>query len=186
MQLSVTVCDNMNKRAPIQKQHERAVMLGFLDWYNNEEDVSYKIYSEPDPPDALIKDGNNKTWLEVTDTFYSAEWAKTILSSATPGEKKHPWKGGLQINMDEIFAERFVDNLHKKLVKKSYSPFAKKYGAGILLITLEYPWLSKETFDDIYKCCNITDWSDDISNFTKVYAVHPSMNKKAFVRLRYA
>lgn len=176
----------MNKRSLIKKQHERSVMLDFLEWYNDINKSSFVIYAEPEPPEALIIDGDDKSWLEVTDTFYSPEWAKTKLSYATPGEKNHPWEGGLQINMDEHFASRFVKNLHKKLVKKSYSPFKEHYGAGILLINLEYPFLSQDTFDDITKCCKNTDWSKDLSNFSEVYIVYPSMNKKAFVKLKYA
>lgn len=176
----------MNNRAPIQKQHERSVMLNFLEWYNNENKTAYIIYDEPDPPEALIRDGNSKNWLEVTDTFYSSEWAKTKLSYATPGEANSPWKGGLQINMDEYFANVFVENLHKKLTKKSYTPFKNKYGAGILLVNLENPFLDQDTFDDISKCCENTDWSDDLSNFSEVFIAYPSMNKKAFVKFKYA
>jgi len=87
----------MNNRAPIKKQHERAVMLEFFDWYNTENDTQYVIYDEPDPPEALIKNGNSKTWLEVTDAYYSSEWAKVILSHATPSEKNHNWDKGLQM-----------------------------------------------------------------------------------------
>ena len=175
----------MNKRAPIQKQHERSVMLDFLEWYNSKNNTAFEIYDEPDPPDALIKDKKSKSWLEVTDTFYTAKWAKTKLSYVTPGEENSPWEGGLQMNMDKHFANQFVKNLHKKLIKKSYSPFKNKYGAGILLINLEYPWLTQETFDDIIKCCENTDWSDDLSNFHEIYIVYPSINKKAFTRIKY-
>ena len=176
----------MNRRTPIQKQHERAVMLDFLAWYNSTKKSAFEIYDEPDPPDALIKDGNIERWLEVTDTFYSNEWAKTKMSHVTPGEENHPWDGGLQMNMDQRVAKRFIDNLLKKLTKKTYLPFAERFGPGILLITLDHPWLSDETFDDINTFCEKTDWSGDLKTFSEVYVVYPSMNKKAFARLEYA
>jgi len=176
----------MNKRAQIKKEHERAVMLDFLNWYNLKEECSYVIYAEPDPPEALIKDGNKLSWLEVTDTFYSNEWAKTITSNATPGEKNHKWQGGLQVNMDVYFAKKFVENLQKKLTKNSYVQPAKEFGAGILLITLEYPFLSNETFEEIIKCCELTDWSGDLLCFKNVYIVYPRENKKVFSELKYA
>ena len=176
----------MNRRTPIQKQHERAVMLDFLAWYNSTKKSAFEIYDEPDPPDALIKDGNIERWLEVTDTFYSNEWAKTKMSHVTPGEENHPWDGGLQMNMDQRVAKRFIDHLLKKLSKKTYLPFAERFGPGILLITLDHPWLSDETFDDINTFCEKTDWSGDLKTFSEVYVVYPSMNKKAFARLEYA
>ena len=176
----------MNRRAPVQKQHERAVMLDFLEWYNDEKDAAFTIYAEPDPPDALIKDGEYKRWLEVADTFYSNEWAKTQMSHVTPGEEDHPWSGGRQMNMDEQIAHRCVENLHKKLTKKTYKPFADEFGAGILLMTLQYPWLSEETFHDIDAVCERADWSCDLFCFSEVYLVYPSINKKAFARWQYA
>jgi hypothetical protein len=176
----------MNRRAPVQKQHERAVMLDFLEWYNCENDTDFAIYTEPDPPDALIKDGEVKRWLEVADAFYSNEWAKTQMSHVTPGEENHPWSGGRQMNMDEKIANRCVDILRKKLTKKTYKPFAAEFGPGILLMTLQYPWLSAETFEDIDRRCSKADWSGDLMCFSDVYLVYPSMNRNAFARWEYA
>jgi hypothetical protein len=161
-------------------------MLDFLEWYNGEKDTDFAICAEPDPPDALIRDGDVNRWLEVADTFYSNEWTKTQMSHVTPGEEDLPWGGGRQINMDEQIADRCVDNLRKKLTKKTYKPFAAEFGPGILLMTLQYPWLSTETFDDIDTCCSKADWSCDLMCFSEVYLVYPSVNKKAFARWEYA
>lgn len=127
---------DMKSRAAIQKAHEIAVLNAGLAEHNRLHGLNLSVISRPDPPDAILSDGLITTWMELTDAFYSKEWARDLSSyGSIKGHK--PMGSGGYVDMDRQFAENFCDLVQQKAAKKSYLPFVQKYGPGILVVGLE-------------------------------------------------
>ncbi len=170
----------MNRRSDIQKQHERSLIQSFLEWFNSELKSNYVVIDEPDPPEAIIRDGNDTTWIEVADAFHSDEFAKDLYSYATPGEDHQPMPSGPHFQMDSQFTYRFISVLKKKLGKKSYLPFKEKFGPGQLIICIQHSWFDAGTVEEMKELCKSEDWSDDLGCFDKILISFSSMNKRVF------
>lgn len=138
----------MSNRAAIQDAHELAVLEAALAEHNRLHGLFLEVVSRPDPPDAILSDGKTTTWLELTDAFFSAEWARDLNSHAA-SEEHMPMRSGPYMDMDAQLAARFCDLVCKKAAKTSYKPFIAKYGPGILVVGLESPWLDDETLLEI-------------------------------------
>ena len=48
------------------------------------------------------------------------------------------------MNMTPEFARRFALVLKQKLEKESYEPFRDKYGPGYLVVSIQFPFYSKD------------------------------------------
>ena len=132
---------------------------------------------EPDPPDAIIKSGDASRWLEVTDVFYTGQYARDLYSFATPGERHVPMGSGFHVSMNEQFATRFEN----KLLKKSYLPFSERLGLGILIIGMQSPWFDANTMEWMRR-----KWEAHPRNtlgcFAEAYLAYQSMRKRVFQR----
>jgi hypothetical protein len=136
----------MKNRAEIQKAHEDAVLLAGLAEHNKLHALNLEVTSRPDPPDAILSDGSVSTWMELTAAFFSQGWAKDLSSYGS--RKGHtPMATGQYMDMDKQFAENFCDLLQQKAGKTSYRELVERYGPGILVVSLESPWLDGETLD---------------------------------------
>jgi hypothetical protein len=159
----------MNNRKHIKKEHERAIVDNFLAYYNQANGTQFIVDSEPEPPEAIAKYCENYIWLEVTDAFWSDEYAKDLYSYATSGEEHIPVSPGPYLNMDEQFAQRFVQVLTTKLSKLSYKPYYEAYGLGILLIGMQNPFFNETTQKWMQSLRKATDSEDDLGYFGSVY-----------------
>lgn len=171
----------MKSRAEIQSAHEFSVLHDGLAEHNRIHDLNLTVISRPDPPDAILSDGLSTTWMEVTDAFFSEEWA-TDLSSYDSIKGHKPMARGLYMDMDKQFAINFCNLIIKKTTKNSYKPLVQKYGPGILVVGLESPWLDDETFYAID-----VEWIDrgspDISQtFAYVYLRRRGIRTFAWLR----
>lgn len=158
----------MSNRAAIQDAHERAVLNAAVGEHNRIQGLNLSVVSRPDPPDAILSDGNTTTWLELTDAFFSSDWARDLVSYAAD-EKHRPMQGGMYVDMDAQLASVLCDLVCRKAAKDSYKPFVAEYGPGILVVGIESPWLDDDTIRDIDR-----EWAErgrpDISGtFTHVY-----------------
>lgn len=174
----------MSSRAKIRTKHETAVLQSALQEHNRHYGLSLKIVDRPDPPDAILSDGSITTWMELTNAFFSSEWAQDLFSY-TSNEPHKPMRPGPYINMDVQLAENFCTLLRQKSEKPSYKPFIEKYGPGILVVGLETPWLDSTTFDAIDK-----EWSargkPDISRiFNHIYLKFRKPEGSGFMKFKY-
>ena len=135
----------MSDRKPIHQAHERAQVAIFLEWLNSRYGANYSVVAEPDPPEAIIRSGRKTRWVEVTDAFWSDDFAKDEYSYATPGEVHKPIGTGPFVNPDTAFSKRFVDVVRKKLEKKSYLNSRDLYGPGYLVVPIMYPLFNSHT-----------------------------------------
>ncbi len=74
-------------RRATQEAHERFNVSVFLDEMNRRHRSTYKVVSEPNPPEAIIKSKVKTSWVEVTSAFMNRAFAEEAWSYATPGEK---------------------------------------------------------------------------------------------------
>jgi hypothetical protein len=171
----------MAGRRSIQQSHERANVENFLYWFNNAYRSNFKVVSEPNPPDAIIRSARTTRWIEVSTAFWSVGFAKDCYSAATPGEDHKPVGSGPYLSADANFAKNFVSVVKKKLEKTSYVPSRDQYGAGYLVVPIQYPLLSRETvrqMKDEWMGCSVAD----LGCFRRIYIGFSSLNKPRFYR----
>lgn len=171
----------MIDRRPIQQAHERAYIDSFLNWFNKAYRSNFKVISEPNPPEAIIRSSKTTRWVEISTAFWSDDYAQDLYSYATPGEKHKPVGPGPFVNLDADFAKRFVSVVKKKLEKKSYLPARDKYGPGYLIVPIKYPWFNDET---VHKMREAWEASviKDLGCFRSVYIARSSLSKIKFFR----
>jgi hypothetical protein len=172
----------MNKRRPVQEKHERFLVDAFIAWWASQTGEQFRVISRPHPhpPEAIVQSDQRTTWIEVTDAFYSDEWAQDLYSYATHGEAHKSMGPGPYVDMDAQTVTRFAALLKKKLSKQSYAEPYEKYGPGILLVGMQSPWFDAQTCDMMLAECKETDWSTDRGYFSRVFISFSSLNQQAF------
>ena len=133
-----------NRRAT-QEAHERFNINTFITELNRRHRSNYKVISEPNPPEAIIKSQGKTSWVEVTAAFMNRDFAEESWSYATPGEKPRPMPNNVIVGPDAQFSANFVATVKKKLEKPSYEPFRNKYGPGYLVVSVHYPLYGRDT-----------------------------------------
>jgi hypothetical protein len=170
----------MNRRRPIQDEHEQFLVDEFIRWWASRTREKFRVISRPNPPEAAVRSDSRTIWLEVTDAFHSLEWAEDLYSHATPGEEHKPMGPGPYVGMDQQTANRAAQVLKKKLSKQSYAEAHAKYGPGILLVGMQSPWFNRETREMMEDACRETDWSTERGYFSQVFIAFRSMNRQEF------
>lgn len=166
----------MANRKPIKQAHERFHVNNFLDWFNRAYNTDFRIVSEPDPPEAIIRSSNRTSWAEVSTAFLNAAFAQDIMSYATPEEKHQSTAGNLVVDPDYQFAHSLVGVIKKKLEKKAYKPFFEQYGHGYLIVPIHNPF-----FDDASMLCAKEVWLNteisDLGYFRSIRVAYVAMGK---------
>lgn len=174
-------CYGMTNRRPIQQAHERALVDQFLNWLNRAYRSDFRVISEPNPPEAVIRSSNATRWIEVSTAFWNEPYAKHLFSYATPGETHKPVGRGPFIGMDNEFAKSFVSVVRRKLEKKSYVLTRQQYGPGYLVVPIKYPWFNEQTVGYMKEV-----WAEstvnDLGCFRSVYIAYDSQNTVRFSR----
>jgi len=161
----------MKSRSQIQQAHEDAVLRDALAEHNRLHGLVLSVVSRPDPPDAILSDGGITTWMELTDAFFSQEWARSLSSHGSV--KGHtPMRNGEFMDMNRQFAVNFCDLVQQKANKKSYASTIASYGPGILVVGLESPWLNRKTMDEISNEWATRGAPDISGTFDLVYTRH--------------
>jgi len=172
----------MVDRRPIQQAHEQAYVDRFLAFFNRAYHADFKVISEPNPPEAVIRSSRSIRWVEVSTSFWNKAYAKDLYSYATPGEAHKPVGQWPFQDMDNTFAANFVSVVKKKLEKKSYVPWRDQHGPGYLVIPINHPWFDERTvmcMKDALAASTI----NDIGCFRSIYVAFPSSNTIKFSRL---
>jgi hypothetical protein len=158
----------MANRAETKSKHETAVLDAALAEHNRIHGLALAVVDRPDPPDAILSDGATTTWLEVTDAFFSVDWAKDLFSYAS-SEAHKPMAEGGYAEPDAQLASNFCDLLLQKSGKNSYASVISAYGPGILVVGLESPWLGSGTVEAIDREWAARSRPDISSTFQYVY-----------------
>lgn len=171
----------MTNRRPIQQAHERALVRDFLNWLNSRRSTQYVVISEPNPPEAIIRSVRVTRWVEVTDVFWTDDYARDLYSYATLGETYKPVGRGPYQDMDDQFARNFVKVLHRKLTNKSYKPFFDQYGRGYLVLCMQHIWFDGNTIQVMKEYWDKTK-KQDLGYFKEAYITFSSLNHRYFRR----
>ena len=135
----------MANRKPIKKEHERFHISNFVEWLNKTYHCTYRVISEPEPPEAVIQSKYRKSWIEVSTAFLNTDYARDVMSYVTPGEKHVSIAGNSIVNPDKFFAKSFVSVVKKKLEKRSYLSITEELGPGYLVIPILNPFFDDQT-----------------------------------------
>ena len=169
----------MSERRKTLRDHESIIIERFVEWYNEKHDQDYFVHKRLDPPDAvIINNKDEKSFIEFTDVWYSGAYARDHYSYASKDEEHVPMKGPF-VNMDDTFSRRFAKQVKNKKEKKSYSDAYDKYGPGMLLLYLQYPWLNELTFRFMEERLEETE-INDTGYFSTMYIGWPSRGESAF------
>jgi len=170
----------MAERRPVQEQHERAVVRDFLAWLNDHRGTHFKVIAEPNPPEAIVQSVRATRWVEVTDAFWTEDYARHLYSYATPGEDHRPVGPGPFVSIDELFCQRFAQALAKKLRKRTYLEFLEKYGQGYLLVPILHPWFDGSTIQQMKDLWRAKQPVENLGCFKEVYIAFSSANHRVF------
>src|SRR5438552_15229435 len=113
----------------MSNKSERLQAARFAQWFSEQTGAQYSITDGPNPPDFLLQSSSHVTWLEVTDIYLNDEQAEFLNS---PANQPFSFCGS-----PDQPANRFVNQLNRKLSKNSYRPIFEKRGKGFLLLTCE-------------------------------------------------
>ena len=153
-----------NQRRKVKEAHERSTVGLFLDNFNHCYHTDFKVVSEPDPPEAIIKSSKSVSWVEVTTAFLTREHAIDLNSYATEGEIYKPRSGAVCIEPDVKFVNEFVKVVRQKLEKQTYVPIREKYGLGYLIVSIQNPLYGQDTL----RLMSLT-WNDIIVDDKKCF-----------------
>jgi hypothetical protein len=86
----------MIDRRPILKQHERANVSSFVNWFNREHHTDFRVDREPkapdEAPDAVLRSSSRSTcWVEISSVYLNSDYVTDLNSFATPGEAHKPY-----------------------------------------------------------------------------------------------
>lgn len=134
-----------NPRHAVKQAHERYQVNILLEELNTRHRAEYKVISEPEPPEAIIRSNQTTRWIEVVTAYLNADFAKDVNSFATEGEDHQSMSGELILGPDEQFCKNFISVVRQKLEKKTYEQFRDQYGPGYLLISIQNPFFGDDT-----------------------------------------
>jgi len=129
------------KRKEVKESHENSVLNSFIKYYEKHGHI-VKITDKPEPPDAIVTINGNKTWIEITDAFFSKELAESITTHVADDKTHKPVPKEKQfcIEPDEQFSSVLENVIVKKYNKESIGKVYNKYGSGILLVGIINPF----------------------------------------------
>ncbi|GGE49915.1 hypothetical protein GCM10007421_25300 [Halopseudomonas oceani] len=137
----------MNRR-DIKKAHEQSVIRSFKH-YLERAGRTLSIVGYPDPPDAVVVLDGTPSWIEITDAFIGADFARSLTSFAADDVEYIPVGRGVALNPDESFIEEVVAVVEKKYAKASITEVFESSGAGILLVGLYSPFVFEREVEHI-------------------------------------
>ena len=134
-----------NNRRAVQRAHERFNVDVFLEALNRRHRADYQVVCEPISTEAIIQSTRKRSWVEVTAAYMHRDYAIDQWSFATPGELHQPMSRRSIYAPDAQFAANLVAAIKRKVQKKSYEPLRDKYGAGYLVVSVQYPLFTRDT-----------------------------------------
>ena len=153
----------------IKNVHESAVVNDFVVWMNRTQGTDWRVIDRPDPPDAVIADGDAYAWVEHTDLYRHWEEARSETSFATRGKEHIPHSENPICDPDRRTAMALMKTLQNKLSNNSYRSAYERYGQGYLVISERDALFDKDTEQEIDRLTDEVVISGDNGFFKKVY-----------------
>lgn len=150
-EIAVGIIFKMVSRREIKEKHEFSVLDSFRRHQKDQGNL-LTISERPDPPDAIVDINGKRTWIEISDAFYSQEIAISVTSFAADDVPHRPSVGGLVDDPDATTLCAVESVIRQKLTKQTMKELAKNMGPGILLVGLYGPFFDiDETANNLSK-----------------------------------
>ena len=175
----------MNEYRRLKRQHETAVVVNFVGWLNEVTGSSWAVVEHPNPPDAIIRDGDTTSWVEQTDLYRSFEEARSETSFLIRSKAHIPHSEHPIYDPDRRIAMRLIDLLQRKLSSCSYRSAYEKHGPGFLVISERDALFHVDTMAEIDWIVGETEMVDDRTYFIKVYLAIRAHGGMIYQELRY-
>jgi len=175
----------MRLRDQVSDAHQNAVVDQFVVWLNLEKKTEFRVEERPNPPDAIIANGEITTWVEHTDLYRNSDEARSELTFVTPGEEHIPHSERPIVDPDNRIAHRLVERMRDKLSKSSYAESFYKYGQGYLVISERDPLFNDDSLETICTVIEDTVFSEDKKYIKEVYLAVRGISKLRFIRVNY-
>ena len=170
------------KRNEIKDAHENSVLENFKKYYSKSNNI-VEIIGKPEPPDAIVTINGNKTWIEITDAFFSSELAESITTYVAEDKvhKPVPRKKCFVIEPNAQFSSILKNVIERKYDKQSIGRVYQQYGRGILLVGIINPFALAENLVETEKQKILNLIKSKEERFTKIYLYE--INNHAFFQL---
>ena len=177
------------KRIETKKAHEESVLKSFIKYTASSNNV-VKVIGNPDPPDAIITLNGKKTWIEITDAYFSRELAESTTSYAADDKVHKPVpkaeryctdSDGYLGDPDEQFSDVLVSVIINKYDMQSIGKVYKDYGSGILLVGTKNPYSDAKELVGSEKEIILSAIKSKEQRFNEIYLY--DMNDHAFCKL---
>jgi hypothetical protein len=170
------------KHREIQSAHEQSVLDSFNS-YLDEQGISLVVLDRPDPPDAIVKIDDENCWIEITDAFQSADWAKSLTSYAADDKTHQPYQRRVICEPDSEACEKVKEVILKKYQKNSMNCLLNQYGQGILLVGAYTPLTSPEEIIQQAGELILAEVASNAAVFKAIYLYRNTSIGHAFAKL---
>jgi len=110
-----------------------------------------EIIDKPNPPDAIVQQGNKIFWVEHTNAYRNEDEARELWTHVVHGEKPHQRKEEIIFEPDKQMSLSILNAMVKKMTSDSYAWCFEKYGQGILIISERDALFSDSTLQTLKK-----------------------------------
>lgn len=126
-------------RRNLKSAHEDAVLRHFGEHLQSK-GIPLHIVARPDPPEAVVDLGGQRTWIEITDAFLNSSHAKSLTSKACADARHVPDGKRFIVEPDLTFSSVLHSVIEAKYDKASMHSIASAQGPGILLVGIFTPF----------------------------------------------
>lgn len=133
----------MVNRRDLKKVHEEVVLQHFKA-YLEAQGIGLEILDRPEPPEAIVRVGGERMWVEITDAFLDKQHAISLTSGACDDVTHIPDDKRLVFSPDEMFSSVLHAVIEAKYDKDSMRSIAAAEGPGILLVGVFTPFTNAE------------------------------------------
>tara|TARA_B100000678_G_C18218330_1_gene506147 strand:+ start:1807 stop:2298 length:492 start_codon:yes stop_codon:yes gene_type:complete len=145
--------------------------------------VSLTVIDRPDPPDAIVEICGKQSWIEITDAFQSANWARSITSYAAEDKAHVPCKGVRIVDPDQQAFSQIKDVIINKYHKNTMKKLMHSNGQGILLVGVYTPLTMPEEIIEQAGASIKYEISQETPIFSSIYLYRNSESGHVFSQL---
>lgn len=177
---------NVSSRQETKHRREAHAVEWCCEWHSRRTNTKFGVLARPartNHLDGLIQSRHTTRWIEVVSITLGNEWDR--YSEDIGDGKNIGLPASLVVNCDSTFAATFVDRIAGKLYKENYAESVAKYGLGLLVATVFYPFFTARTLLEIKRVVANRQLTFDGSYFSDgLVLIHPYHANGFTVNLR--
>jgi hypothetical protein len=166
---------SVSSRHETKYRREAHAVEWCCEWHSRRTNTKFEVLSRPartDHLDGLIQSRHATRWVEVVSITLGNEWDR--YSEDIGDGKNVGLPSNVVVNSDLTFSKTFVDRIAGKFYKENYAKSVAKYGFGLLVATVFYPFFTARTLSEIKRVVASKRLSFNGSYFSDGLAlIHP-------------